>query len=124
MAHPNSWAELMWIGDRAVLIGSSNQTTPIAEQIAIDPIAGVNGVTTQAALEDIKIQLDGVTAAGGADGVITGGTGTNGALTLQRSNGLSDVTVTYQDNDTQLNEAEVDGFVANNGYVQTNADAL
>ncbi len=122
-AHPNSWAELMWIGDRAVLIGSSNQTTPIAEQISIDPIAGVNGVTTQAALEDIKIQLDGVTAAGGADGVITGGIGTNGTLSLQRSNGLSDVTVIYQDNDTQLNEAQVDGFVANNGYVQTNGDA-
>ena len=121
--HPNSWAELIWTGDRAVLVGSSNQSTPIAEQIAINPILGVNGATTQAALEDIKVQLDAVTAAGGADGVITGGTGTNGALTLQRSNGLSDITVTYQDNDTQLSEAEVDNYVANNGYVQTNTDA-
>ena len=121
-AHPNSWAELMWIGDRAVLVGSSNQSIPIAEQIAIDPISGVNGATAQAALEDIKVQLDAVTAAGGADGVITGGTGTNGALTLQRSNGLSNITVTYQDNDTQLSEAQVDGFVADNGFVSTEAD--
>jgi len=121
-AHPNSWAELIWTGDRAVLVGSSNQTTPIAEQIGINPISGVNGATAQAALEDIKVQLDAVTASGGADGVITGGTGTNGALTLQRSNGLSNITVTYQDNDTQLSESQVDGFVADNGYVSNEAD--
>ncbi|PCE63441.1 beta strand repeat-containing protein [Sediminicola luteus] len=59
---------------------------------------------------------------GGADGVITNVALSGSSLNFTGSNNGFNASVDLSSLDTQLNEAQVDNFVANNGYLTTEVD--
>ena len=68
---------------------------------------------------------DALGAAGTTDGVVStvGITGTSiKTITLDRTQGLGTLTATFDDENTQLTETEVDAMVSNNGYLTSSTE--
>lgn len=95
-------------------VGWDKRVTPNADLVLIDPITGINASNSQEAFEDLKLQLDGVVASGGSDGVLQNVTVTGSTVTFNRTIG-SNIVRDFSSIDTKLSDGDIAGF----GYIKT-----
>ncbi|UXP30625.1 hypothetical protein N6H18_09685 [Reichenbachiella agarivorans] len=105
---------------------SDDQT---AGEVGVMPSGDLTSTDVQSALEELQGEITTAASASLPDGAVTTVKISNGAVTNAKITGMDFAKLTNVpagladgDDNTQLTESEVDGYVSNNGYLTTETD--
>lgn len=115
--------------DLSVLSDGTGTDDQSAGEVVVSPSGDLKSTDVQSALQELQSEIVAAASAAIPDNAITTVKISNGAVTDEKITSVEFSKLTSiptglddGDDDTQLTEAEVDGFVANNGYLIAEAD--